>query len=343
MLKRREGRCVPVSESEACMIEKQRESRKSAIDQLEGLLRQTLSDRQKNLIQQELRTLKSGDKGEKDSAYYIDFKYGSNRNWAVIHDLRLEFEGNVAQIDHILMNRFFDIYVLESKRYADGAQITPEGEFQVLCKGGYRPIESPIKQNERHIYLLEKVIERFKIMPTKARIRILPKFKNYVLVSPDSKIIRPPKRQFDTSHVIKSDLLVKQIDKEFDKTWVAVAIAKMCSSETLLAVANQLAGLHSPASIDYQKKFGMIVHPTVNAVKQNTGLRVTHVNAHHEKCFACHRPITVRVADYCQERPAVYGGKVYCFNCQKLIPGHIQAQAVYKPESLGAGSKSGSM
>jgi hypothetical protein len=322
------------------MIVKQKESRKSAVDQLQGLLRHSLSDRQKDLIQQELRTLKSGDKGEKDSAYYIDFRYGSSRKWAVIHDLRLEFEDKVAQIDHILINRWFDIYVLVSKRYADGVEISPEGEFHALSKDGCKPIESPIEQNERHISLLEKAVAHFEIMPTKAGIRILPKFKNYVLVSPHSKVIRPPKRQFDTSHVIKSDLLVKQIDKEFDETWLAVALAKMCTSETLLAVANQLARLHRPASIDYKRKFGMIVHPSGDAVKQNTGRPVTHVNAHREQCFACHKPITVRVADYCQERPAAYGGKVYCFNCQKLIPGHVQARAVYKPESLGAGIKS---
>ena len=108
----------------------------------------------------------------------------------------------------------------------------------------------------------------------------------------------------------------------------------------MLAVANQLAYLHRPVTIDYKKKFGIIVYPTGDAVKQNTGRRVTHVNAHREQCFACHKPITVRVADYCQERPAVYGGKLYCFDCQKLIPGHVQVRAIYKPEGLGVGSKS---
>ncbi|NTV47823.1 MAG: NERD domain-containing protein, partial [Chlorobiales bacterium] len=42
----------------------------------------------------------------------------NSKNWAVIHDLRLEHENQVAQIDHLMINRSFDFYVLESKNYA---------------------------------------------------------------------------------------------------------------------------------------------------------------------------------------------------------------------------------
>lgn len=71
----------------------------------------------KRKIEQESRFIKSGVVGEKEAAYEIEFHYGSSKNWAIIHDLRIEHQGRVAQIDHILVNRFLDVWVCESKRF----------------------------------------------------------------------------------------------------------------------------------------------------------------------------------------------------------------------------------
>ena len=59
-------------------------------------------------------------KGEAEAAYEMEFHYGASKNWMVLHDLRLECEGRVAQIDHLLLNRFLEIYVCESKRFSEG-------------------------------------------------------------------------------------------------------------------------------------------------------------------------------------------------------------------------------
>jgi hypothetical protein len=112
------------------MIIKRMDSREQEIGELETLLKGKLIPYQRFLIERELKTIKSGVSGEKDSAYYIDFYFGNSRNWAVIHDLRLEHKGQVARIDHLLMDRFFDTYVLESMNYSYKLKITPEGEFQ---------------------------------------------------------------------------------------------------------------------------------------------------------------------------------------------------------------------
>ena len=77
----------------------------------------------------ELRIRQAGIKGEKDAAYLIDFDYARSANWAVIHDLRVEHDGRTAQIDHVLINRWMDVYVLETKHTWGGIKITEEGEF----------------------------------------------------------------------------------------------------------------------------------------------------------------------------------------------------------------------
>lgn len=47
--------------------------------------------------------------GERDAAYQIDFDFGPSPNWMVIHDLRSRSKGRVAQIDHLLLGRTFNV------------------------------------------------------------------------------------------------------------------------------------------------------------------------------------------------------------------------------------------
>lgn len=114
------------------MIIKSMDSRLEDKKELEVLLKKYLTPLQRSSIKSELKAIEKGLSGEKNSAYYIDFYFGHSENWAIIHDLRIEHKGRVAQIDHLLINRFFDIYVLESKHYTYKVKISgPEGEFEI--------------------------------------------------------------------------------------------------------------------------------------------------------------------------------------------------------------------
>lgn len=70
---------------------------------LQALLQKSALDvRTRALIEAEIRLMRAGDKGEREAAYEIDFHHGPSRNWAVIHDLRIEHEGRIAQIDQLV-------------------------------------------------------------------------------------------------------------------------------------------------------------------------------------------------------------------------------------------------
>ena len=200
--------------------------------------------------------LKSGIKGEKDAAYLIDFDYGdATKNWCVIHDLRLEYAGRVAQIDHLLINRFMDFYVLESKHFNDGIRITETGEFERWnsYKTAYEGMASPLEQNERHIKVLKDVVANIE-MPARLGFRIEPVFHSFVLASTSARIQRPKK--LDTARVIKADQLKKTIDGKVEGIGIiatfASAAAKLVSSETIEYIARQLASRHSPLPAQFR-------------------------------------------------------------------------------------------
>lgn len=200
----------------------------------------------------ELRRRKAGVRGERDSAYLINFEYAQSPNWAVIHDLRLEHGGRVAQIDHLLINRWMDVYVLETKHFHAGIKITEEGEFLRWndFRRTYEGMASPLEQNERHIQVLKAVMAGIEL-PTRLGVRIPPAFQTFVLIGPDARIDRP--RNFDTSRVVKADQLKKAIWRDIDNENGLIGLvkfaAKIVSSETLEFVARQLAQLHRPLSL----------------------------------------------------------------------------------------------
>jgi len=243
----------------------------------------------------------------------IDFHAASSKRWAVIHDLRLEHRDRVAQIDHLIINRFFDIYILETKNFSYGVKITETGEFLVNYNNKYFAIESPIEQNERHRLVLEKIIEQYDVMPKRLGLTIVPTYRPYVLVSPKSRVIRPSKEKFDTSMVIKADTLRTAIDKEVEKMSalsVLTTASKLSSFETVVEAAKRLASLHKPMKMDYRKRFGIEDKP--HQLDQPE-------SAKRNYCFKCKKPVTEKVANYCADFKKKFGGKTYCFNCQKTF------------------------
>lgn len=143
-------------------------------------------------IEQEIRTISSGAKGEADAAYEINFHYGPSKNWAVIHDLRLEHKGRVAQIDHLLVNRFLEIWACESKRFSEGIAINDQGECSMFWNGRPTGIGSPHEQNAKHIAVIKAACDDGAVeLPKRLGFSIKPSFSSLVVVSKNARISRP--------------------------------------------------------------------------------------------------------------------------------------------------------
>jgi hypothetical protein len=205
------------------------------------------------LIERELKFMRAGMKGESESAYDIDFYSGQSKNRIVIHDLRLEHNGRVAQIDHLILNRLLEVYVLETKHFTEGVSINEQGEFSIWFGGKPRGIPSPLEQNDRHIEVLKDVFKTIQ-MPTRMGFRLQPSFESLVLVSKNARSGRP--KTFKTDRVLKSDQLETWIEKSVE-TGSPLIIAKIVSLETLTDIARQLVALHKPLVPDYKAKFGI--------------------------------------------------------------------------------------
>lgn len=229
------------------MLLKPADSKEAQVAELEAKIRHA-NGNYRDKLQKELMFLRAGIKAEKDAAYHIDFDYEKSTNWVVIHDLRLEIGGRVAQIDHLLIDRFLEVYVLETKSFHSGLKITDDGEFMrwIKAENRFEGMPSPLEQNERHIAVLKDAFRNIEL-PTRLGIKLFPTFHSFILVSTGATVDRPQK--FDASRVIKADALKRTIDKLTDEEGVLTSLsnmARLVDKGTLYAIGRRLANMHKP-------------------------------------------------------------------------------------------------
>jgi hypothetical protein len=313
------------------MILKEREIvwRKKAKMELDILLSCSLTTEHRKQVEEEKWRLHSGDQGETDTAYDLNLRYRESKNLAVLHDLRLVDGDDVAQIDHLLIFRTMDFFVLETKNYSGGVRILPSGEFEAFRKDGSRyPIPSPIAQNDRHIVLLQRLLDRHGILPKRMGLA-KPRFHNYVLVSPRGRIDRPKQGGF--SQVVKSDLFFERIQEFIDRESPIVEamkrLASIVSQESLRAIGTAIASWHkTPPYPDYRKRWGITdaeihgnqsteVSPASSAAAPPSAIQPAKQTEYF--CFRCRRPISAAEAHFCFNNKTRFGGKAYCREHQK--------------------------
>ena len=241
---------------------KDRKGTAEDLESLGALLEQGgLSARTKAAIDQEMRAIRAGDKGEREAAYEIDFYHGPSRNWAIIHDLRIEHEGRVAQIDHLLIGRFLDIWVCETKHFSQGVAINNQGEFTRFFNGRPEAIASPVEQNRKHLLVLDRILASDKIaLPTRLGIKLKPRLHSAIVVSKNARIARPKANVDGLDRIVKSDQLRKLIERSIDEESAIsslMTIGKMLSSEALEDFARQVARLHRPLRRNWRLRFGL--------------------------------------------------------------------------------------
>lgn len=255
------------------MIVKNADDKSAAIATLE-LLHARADNKKQKSIEDELRMMRAGIKGEQESAYHIDFDFRDSDLTSVIHDLRLEWGGRVAQIDHLVIHRTHKFYVLETKSFSHGLKITDEGEFLRWneWKKTYEGMPSPIEQNRRHAEVLRDVLIRLGY-PN-------PEIESFILISPTARIDRS--KVHPCPEVVKADQFTTAFKKRFLDSLNSVGgilggFSKALFGDSVDTIAKNLVRLHKPITIDYEAKFGMGEAPAAAANIRHAEITVVPV------------------------------------------------------------------
>ena len=321
------------------MIIKVADDKSSEIATLQSFLtRPDLANDTKKRIEQEIKNIQAGLKGEREAAYEMSFHYEASKNWVLIHDLRLQCDGRVAQIDHLVINRMMEIWVCESKHFSEGIAINEYGECSAFYGGKPYGVASPFEQNKKHISVLESIFKTGLVkLPTRLGFNIKPTISSLILVSKNARITRPKASIAGAETIIKNDQFKAQIDKFREADNNPLHLAKLISCEALENFAQKIAELHIPVSFDWYGKFGLtrvapnyssVNQPAANyAVVQTTeGPKLepekNNVAETTKKKLICHQcgiAITNTVASFCRFNKPRFSGNIFCMECQKNI------------------------
>ena len=232
------------------MLIKSADDKSRRLALLQDLQKSSLLDaRQKEWLRVELRNLTAGIKGEREAAFHLDGHYKDGQNNVLLHDLRFQVDGEVAQIDHLVINRTGYMVLIETKNYSGDLEVNAHGEFTVRYGKERYGIPSPYEQSRRHARILSKLLERLEIS---TRTDKLPEFHNVVLMHPQAIIQRPDAKAFDTSFLIKADQFRAWHEKlvdGFSTGGVFKAIFNIRSPDTIKAWGEKLKRQHRPQDL----------------------------------------------------------------------------------------------
>jgi hypothetical protein len=284
------------------------------------LLRTDLYASTRQRIEQEIRNIRAGLAGEREAAYEIDFHYGDSDKLMVIHDIRIEVDGRVAQIDHLLLDRLLEIWVFESKHFAEGVGVNEQGEWVAFWNGN----ASPVEQNRKHMVVLNEAFDKDLVkLPRRLGVKLKPQLRSLILVSSRAKISRPRSRAaaarvdgLDT--VVKVDQLATTIERQIDQTSALStlgSITRLVSMGTLEDISRQLVALHRPSQVDWAARFGLTpgVAQPVAAISPPSVARP----APGQSCDSCGSFVSPKVAAYCEANAVRFAGRVLCYDCQR--------------------------
>lgn len=236
---------------------KEFESRVDDIEQLTQLLKEHSNNpKLKKRIESDLIKLRVGEKAERNAGYMLGTIYKDRSESFLINGLRLDFDGDIAQIDHITLNSIGVVFLIETKSVSTGIKIDEAGVFWRWdsFKKTYIEIPSPLKQSERHERVIRKAFEKIGYEPEL--------IKHLIVVDYKEKLIKP---KYGFENICRPDMVEKAIEDSLQKTHIVKAfklVGKMFLGNRYTKLqtrvfAQNLIAMHQPITFDYRQYYGL--------------------------------------------------------------------------------------
>ena len=253
------------------MILKNADDRSADLAALQDLLKEAASPRQRALVQDQIDNLIVGQKGEREVAYFLNHHYRDSERTIVIHDLRIEVDGEVAQIDHLVIQRYLrNAIVIESKCHRARLQCNTAGEWTAWYGRKAVPIASPVQQVKRHVTTLKRwlksqgITDIAEVWPL-----VLIGANMHADVASSAKAEVP---------VVRADLIEKWWGQHIEqKVGALKAVSRLMtrlSHDELVALGNRLVAGHQPAAFDWRAKLGFPAAPEAGAAAAVAASRI---------------------------------------------------------------------
>lgn len=101
--------------------------------------------------------LKAGEEAEKQMAFYLQRAFRKRDDCFVINDLRVIYDGDVAQIDHLVVSTY-GLFIVESKSVHGTISINQHGDWQRTYNDEIYGMPSPVLQAQEQGRILKELL-----------------------------------------------------------------------------------------------------------------------------------------------------------------------------------------
>ncbi len=177
---------------------------------------------------------KAGDEAEREMAFYLRRYFADDPDVLVLHDVRLELDGDAAQMDHVLIHKA-GLTVVESKSVAGKVQMRADGQWLRWYQDRSSGMASPLVQASLQCEFLRKYLRKFARQP-----EVIDALEIGYLVAISSRgIFLPPAEQV-VAEVCKAELVGERI-----RTRLATAHERF-PAQFRKVLADYMCRMHAP-------------------------------------------------------------------------------------------------
>ncbi|WP_028318857.1 NERD domain-containing protein [Desulfobulbus elongatus] len=173
---------------------------------------------------------KAGYQQEKDVAFYLRREFGNDPSILIINDLRFEYNGERAQIDHLVIH-LCGLVVIESKSIYGEVKVNGHGEWSRSYRGEWYGMSSPVRQAELQVALLKNLlrdnVEKFLGRLLGLQIQIGGRdWRSLCAVSSSTILHRDEMPREITDRVVKSEFIAEKVLKLVGSRMKSLVTAK---------------------------------------------------------------------------------------------------------------------
>ncbi len=191
----------------------------------------------------------AGRKAEERMAFYLRRFFNSAPHLFVLNGIRLEYDGDAAQIDHLILHPY-GVFVVESKSVAGKIQIKDDGQWIRWYGKESTGMASPVTQAKLQLRFMRDYLDRA-VTPKGAFNQLA--FDILVSIS-DSGIILWP-TSGESSDVCKADQVAERIESRIAHLEKQQDTLKPLKIEQLEKLADFLCSSHKPLQLRTEESF----------------------------------------------------------------------------------------
>jgi superfamily II DNA helicase RecQ len=207
------------------------------LEKLADLLKE--GDKKSKIIK-DIYYLKQGISGENNVYYELK---NSFLPILCLHDIRIEYDGYVAQLDFVVISSRY-ICILETKKLNGNIKINNQGDFiRIFNDNNKQGMYSPVSQNRRHVNIIKHMISK------ELNINDID-MESLVVMANAKTIINMNEASEDIKNsIVKYDQVITYLNKMHEKNDVKISL------DDMKALADFLIKNHKPITFNYLAKY----------------------------------------------------------------------------------------